>query len=374
VSFGSAVGRKPAFIVESDRHGTNLFTVIVGDTAKARKGTSWGRIRSIFEEIDPAWTGRCIKSGLSSGEGLLFHVRDRIEENGQLVDKGIEDKRLLITEKEFASVLKVLKRDGNTLSPVMREAWDGTNLSSLVKNFPNTSTSPHISVVGHITVDELRRNLGDTEVGNGFGNRFLWVYAKRSKLLPEGGDQNFVSLTMRVKQTQEAIEFASKTSVLRFDESARNLWHKEYSTLSHAKPGLVGVLTARAEAQVVRLSCIYALLDKSFLIRIHHLQAALAVWHYCEESCRFIFGSRIGNSTADDILIALRRCAEGGGLTRTEISGLFQRHRSSNQINNALSTLAELGLARPMQQSSSGRPSERWIAVPANAKEAKNAN
>src|SRR5262249_48768290 len=42
VAFGNAVGRGPHFITEADRHGTNLFAVFVGETAKGRKGTSWG--------------------------------------------------------------------------------------------------------------------------------------------------------------------------------------------------------------------------------------------------------------------------------------------------------------------------------------------
>jgi hypothetical protein len=37
VAFGSVVGRGPHFKAESDRHGLNLFTVLVGETSKARK-------------------------------------------------------------------------------------------------------------------------------------------------------------------------------------------------------------------------------------------------------------------------------------------------------------------------------------------------
>ena len=44
VAFGSAVGRGPHTLVEDTRHGCNLSTVLVGETAKARKGTAWNRI------------------------------------------------------------------------------------------------------------------------------------------------------------------------------------------------------------------------------------------------------------------------------------------------------------------------------------------
>ena len=44
-------------------------------------------------------------------------------------------------------------------------------------------------------------------------------------------------------------------------EAARQLWAEIYPELSEGKSGLVGALTARSEAQVLRLSCIYALLE-----------------------------------------------------------------------------------------------------------------
>src|SRR5262249_8711241 len=129
VAFGSVVGRQAHFQVEADRHYTNLFASIVGESSKARKGTSWGHIRRVFEKIDPEWAQEHIMSGLSSGEGLIWAVRDRPKTSSpktsskrasflcvEETDSEIKEKRLLVLESEFASVLKVLKREGNTLS------------------------------------------------------------------------------------------------------------------------------------------------------------------------------------------------------------------------------------------------------------------
>ncbi len=77
VAFGSAVGRAPHFVAEADRHGVNLGAVFVGETAKGRKGTSWGHARKVIMEADPDWSLRMM-SGLSSGEGLIWQVRDEI--------------------------------------------------------------------------------------------------------------------------------------------------------------------------------------------------------------------------------------------------------------------------------------------------------
>jgi hypothetical protein len=50
------------------------------------------------------------------------------------------------------------------------------------------ATGSLTSIIGHLTADEFRRELDQTSVANGFANRFLITYARRSKtLLPFGG-------------------------------------------------------------------------------------------------------------------------------------------------------------------------------------------
>ena len=120
--------------------------------------------------------------GLSSGEGLINEVRDPKEG-----DEGVEDKRLLLIESEFGNPLRVLSHDGNTLSGVLRLAWDGDPLRTLTKNAPIRATDTHVSLVGHITAQELAKYLAHVEVFNGLGNRILWCCVRRSKRLPFPG-------------------------------------------------------------------------------------------------------------------------------------------------------------------------------------------
>ncbi len=179
VAYGNLTGPKPHFMVEADIPAMRLNAVLVGETSKARKGTSWGHIRRILESVDREWEGQRVMDGLSSGEGLIYQVRD-----AQGEDSGSEDKRLLVVEGEFARTLRVLSRDGNTLSPVIRSAWDSGHLRILNKNSPASATGAHVSIIGHITRDELLRYLSSTEYANGFGNRILWGCVRRSKALP----------------------------------------------------------------------------------------------------------------------------------------------------------------------------------------------
>ncbi len=380
VFFGNCIGRSAFFVAEADKHHTNEFVVLVGTTAKGRKGSSFGHIRALFARVDPEWSRSRVQFGLSSGEGLIWAVHDPIEKlepvfKGEgrnkeiidyktvVVDPGVEDKRLLVYEAEFASTLRVLQREGNTLSAIVRNAWDTGELQSLTKNAQARATGAHISIIGHITKDELLRYLDTTEAGNGFGNRFLWVCVKRSKLLPLGGrvpEEVFAPLVDRVL---EAAEFAREVKEVSFDEEATQLWCEVYPALSEGKPGLLGAITARAEAHVARLATIYALLDLSRTIGRPHLEAALAVWDYCERSARFIFSDSLGDPVADEILEALRKAGEKG-LTRTEIRDLFNRHVSGKRLTLALGSLAQAGLARAVRDASRpGRPVEKWFAV-----------
>ncbi len=60
--FGNAIGRGPHFKVEGDQHFTVLNAVLVGETAKSRKGTSAGRVREIFKTADSEWESTRVKT------------------------------------------------------------------------------------------------------------------------------------------------------------------------------------------------------------------------------------------------------------------------------------------------------------------------
>lgn len=377
VGFGSVAGRGPFYRVGADFHRLNLFGVLVGPTSKGRKGSAWNATRQTLEATDEEWADKRNTSGLSTGEGIIWAVRDPIVERepirdpktkkvishqNVMTDAGIDDKRLMIVESEFASALRVAERDGSTLTAVLRQAFDSGTLRILTKKSPATATNAHVSLVGHITKDELLRYLSSTETGNGFGNRIAWICVRRSKLLPEGGNLAAVDFAPILRRLNEAVNFARSAGELTRDEEARALWADVYPHLSRDRMGLFGAITGRAEAITLRLSMLYAVLDCSELIRVPHLAAALEVWRYCEDSARFIFGDATGDTTADLILEALRTRPEG--MTRTDLRDLFDRNKSRADIQRALSTLLQHGKARcAADPETGGRPGETWFAV-----------
>jgi len=369
--YGNIIGDKPHFKVGADRHSLKIFTVLVGESSKSRKGHSFGFIEHFFKVIDENWDNR-LQSGLSSGEGLIWAVRDQIvkkrpvREKGRIVDyedviedEGVNDKRLLVLESEFASTLKVANRDGNILSPIIRNAWDKGNLQTLTKNSPCKATDTHISIIGHITREELLRYLNSTETSNGFANRFLWLCVKRSKALPFAGEFQKINLEPYIKRLKQSVEFAMNVEVITWADKTKEVWGGIYEKLSEGKQGLIGSLTARAEAYVTRLACVYALLDLSDQIQPDHLKAAIALWDYNEDSIKYIFQNKIGDQLAEKILQILE--CNNRGISRSDISNLLGRNYTSNQINGALGILESLEYVKKITHKTEGRPKEIWI-------------
>jgi hypothetical protein len=367
VAFGNASGRGAFLRVGSDVHYLKLNIGLVGETSKGRKGMSWGNVRELMHATDSEWVTERVLHGLSSGEGLIHAVRDRVEgenKDGEkvVVDPGVQDKRLLVLEAELAGVLKVMSREGNTLSPVIRQAWDDDTLQVMTRNNPMKAAGAHVSLVGHITKAELLRHLSETEAANGFANRFIWLMVKRSKELPFGGEWYKVETASLLRRLSSALKFASAPATITWGDNAQAIWREVYGPLSAGKPGLFGAVVSRAEAQVVRLAALYAVMDESYEIRREHLLAALALWDYAEQSARYIFGDATGDPVADQILEALRAAGQTG-MTRTEISNLFKRNRSADQIARALENLLKLGrVRRELEKDTGGRAAERWFA------------
>ncbi len=353
--FANAAGRHAYAQVEATRHYPVLNVVLVGTTAKGRKGTSWNHVRYVLNEADHEWASEHVAGGLSSGEGIIHRLRDRSADEMASMDAEqlakVKDKRLLCYEGEFSSVLAMASRKGNVLSQLLRQTYDGDVLEALTKQSPERAEGTHVSTVGHITKDELLRYITETDAANGFGNRYMWVCSNRSKLLPEGGDidrlhQQLAPLTRRMRT---ALDFARTPRKLTRDDEAKDLWAKEYPRLSSGHPGMFGAMTARAEAHVLRLSCVYALLDLSAVVKAMHLRAALAV-------------DRLGDDVADTILDALR--ASPNGMSRTDISAHLGRNVKASRIAQALKMLldAHLACVEHITQTG-GRPSEIWRAT-----------
>jgi hypothetical protein len=418
-AIGNILGRAtPAIEIENAPHRGRLFSVIVGPTGKARKGTAWGRIKYVMRQVDPKWAEHRLRhGGLSSGEGLIqalrgpvpYDLEDLIRALGQGDEEGIEemraddtmsalldaveqldkdagvddflkaitdaekeardeaekrdprelrDGRLLVLEAEFSRVLRVCKREHSITGAILRDLWDGDQANVLTRQKPLAVSGAHLGIIAHITGAELRRELTDAELMNGFANRFLFVYVERSQLLPFGGQVPEQALVPLIDELAEVVahEWGHETIIL--DSDAREIWPEQYARLNESRPGLYGSATDRGDTQVIRLALIYALLDRSRMIGIDHLRAALEVWRYCDDSARYLFGGRLGDRVAEFVLAELQ-ASDQGYLDRIKIYDALQRRVTKREIDVALEHLEALGLIRRERIETGGRPKER---------------
>jgi hypothetical protein len=370
-SIGNVIGRQPFIRIANANHYPNLFTLIVGRTARSRKGTSAQDIRVIMESAAPDWVRDNVKSGISSGEGIIEKIRDaRFKmQKGTLVctATAVDDKRMLLDEREFSSALNKMKQETNIVSRVLREAWECPQiLQTMTKAEPSVSTEPFISLVGHITLHELRQLLDKLSITDGFGNRFLYSCTDRSKLLPFGDNFDPAVVHQLGTKTRQAIEGAKTLGRLTIAPEAKQLWAKIYSDVEQTPltDGWIDHITARAAPQTLRLALLYALLDGSSQITAPHLQAALALWQFCKASAGYIFSAASGDQIADTIMRELEDVRPDGISRRDFIHEVFGRNVHANDIIQALRKLEATGKVHRQKQVSKGpgRPREVWFA------------
>jgi Protein of unknown function (DUF3987) len=179
-------------------------------------------------------------------------------------------------------------------------------MTSMVKRNKQGVTKPMISIVGHITADELVRMLDLVSMANGYANRFNFVCVHRSKELPFGGKLKPSAIEALGNEVRKRfLKWHLISKEITMDAAARKLWSKVYHELSTGLPGMLGAITGRAEAQTIRFALIYAVLDDSDQIREVHLQAALALWKYCQDSAQYIFGESVGDPFTDELFESL---------------------------------------------------------------------
>jgi hypothetical protein len=363
VAAGNYLDHKAYIEVSGVRHYTNLFVCGVGTSGTGRKGTAMANTLMFLKHLEDSYsTGEtsCIeRSSLSSGEGIVARIKDPVWKPGkepgelELEDPGRSDKRVISIQDELGPALQNMKRTGNSLSGILRTAWDGGDLGSLTKS-PYRATNPHVSMITGITREELLGGI-DAELTNGFANRFLWCCSKQSKMLPEGGRLHEVNLEPYVSRFMNARRYAESVGLVLRDEEANDYWGYNdspkqglYAELNRPRVGKFAKCVTRVHVMVLRMALILALLDYrqaedgSLLpceIRREHLLAAAEVWRYCEDSARYIFGESTGDEMADAILNYLRSIRPKGA-TRTEISQkVFQKNKKAEEINAALSHL-----------------------------------
>lgn len=358
VAAGCVIG-PDVFVYGGTRQPARINAVVVGPTSEGRKGTAWAIVREFLRFAVPDFLDSQVVTGLSTGEGLINKVADKVKKGEDGEEEVIPvDKRVLAVEEEFSKVMAQIRRDQNILSETVRQAFDSGDLGVLTRSSPLRANGTHICIVAHITPDELGERLTGTEQVNGFGNRHGWFYVRSDKILPRTApvpDEVFAPLAKRLRFVAN-----SPARCVPLSPDADALWCEElYPRLREDKPGLAGAMTARGTAFVLRLALIYCLMDEKKhrgAITVDHLKAAVAVWEYSVASAYLLFKSETGTALGDKLLSLLA----SGPMKRNQ----FTDHlgRPSEEIGAELDKLLAAGRVTKSKAkpSGAGRPAEVW--------------
>jgi hypothetical protein len=321
-----------------------------------------------------------VLKGISTGEGLVWEVHDDIykmimdkkssKPELTLVEPNVTDKRLLIILSEFQQCLANMRRTDSILPSVLRQGWDKGDLSTPAKNSRAIATGALISMVSAISRAELLHEVEAADAESGMLNRFNFVCSRRSKLLPQGGGFSKLFQSDEWVDLQERFTHNIQTPngpvLMERNRGAEETWglnnapgNGMYKDLNQPRAGMWGAVTARAAQMVLRIALITAAINGEREITSEHLHCGYECWRYCDESARYVFGDRLDNPTAAEIMKNLRGKTPAG-MSRSEVYRIWNGKKNRIEIDGALLLLSHNGIARCEKADTNGRPAEMW--------------
>jgi hypothetical protein len=354
---GAMIGDGPHVMIGAGKHPARIWPLIIGRTASGRKGESWAQAEQIVIAADSDFAANRLTAGLSTGEGIIACFADDKDGDGAVLS--LPDKRLLVVESEFARPLAAARREGNTLSPALRDLWDRGRAGVITRGQPLHCHGAHLVIVAHVTPRELLAKLTDSDISGGLLNRFLPVLVQRPHLLPN--PRTFDVSHLGDELGDRTMKARNAGRQLRRDDAAQALWDSAYAAMARDEAdGPLGEILARGPSYTMRLALTYALLDGGTWITQDHLRAGLALWAYAAASARRVFADTARKTDAEKLADYLADST--GGRTRTEIRDLFGRNRNSRQIDAAIEQLGA-NVATEEDHTEPGRPTARvyWV-------------
>jgi hypothetical protein len=236
--------------------------------------------------------------GVSSGEGLIYAIRDARDgqgEDDQRDDPGVSEKRLFINLSEFGFVLAQVRRPGSILSVVIRNIYDCVPIETGAKVSPVRCKEPFGSISASITPFELTGLLFDKKdvaasADNGLGNRFLYLYVVRKKLVAipaptSGRDDLTRKVAENIKRVYAALKPAEAflSTPIEFTPEAEALYVRDiYRRIDglQAASANAARLFGRVTTNCRKLAAILAVMNGESRISVGALEAAAAWIEY----------------------------------------------------------------------------------------------
>lgn len=321
------------------------FIALVGESAIGRKGTAMYRVLDVAGRTHNVVTvNRILLDGIASGEALVSTLVARHERDLNEPTVG------LIFEEEYATLLAARGREGSTLDPRMRQAFDGGPLShrkvsgTIVLNPPYWTPA----IVG-ITPKELRERIEGGTLQTGSGNRWLYLPVRRRDLEPTNQPPEF-RYELHIKLEEARRDALSRRTALGVEQAVTRALAEYNSFLAEHTTGIAYDLTKRYSVIAFRVALVHALVDGDKTVAADHLERAIALTEYARRGIPWVFGDTVGDPLA---ALLFRELVAAGRLTRTQITRFVIRDPQKRQA--AIDELLRINRAVLVQVQTRGR-------------------
>ncbi|MES2211397.1 MAG: DUF3987 domain-containing protein, partial [Chloroflexota bacterium] len=331
------------------------FVALVGESSIGRKGTAMRRVQDAMSTcVEAVYVNRVIVDGINSGEGLVSHLTWKHDSFPYEPTVG------LVYEEEYASLLASRGREGSTLDPKMRQAFDGGPLSNRRSNETKTISPPYwLPALIAITPDELRIRLEAGALQSGSANRWLYLAVEKRETPATNDEPAFA------REHAAAIVAARRVALddshpVRVQPAVITTLTEYGDYLPTVSIGISRDLVRRLNVIAFRVALIHALVERSDYVTTEHLERALALTEYGRLGIPWIFGETIGSPDAD---LLLRHLVTSGRLTKRAITQEIIRDPIRRQ--SAIDELVRLGRAEvvTVQPEGRGRPRTELVAT-----------
>jgi len=374
VELGVMAGRAPVLkIDDSITQHLGLFVAIVGPSLTGAKGTAEGVAHRLVDQVDPGFRRKHNLTGTASGEDVIYALRDPKDGDTDVVPTRF------IADAELSTMFRAAARDGSILSQTLRKAFDLDPLRHSSRGAGETIASKYLlGIAGAITPHELLSTITELDIANGFANRFLLLWSEAVDVLPFGG----ISIDAgEVAKIAKRIEIAITTAqdnigdfgqaVYTFADDARDEWDhwyrdckKRFSEADDRDPGVL--ITARSIVHTARLALFFTVFDGEDEVGAEHITAAKEWVRYSAGTAARIFdGAEAGDRGR---LLKALRAAGVDGLSRTDITNLFGRNRTAEELDQLIEVAGARGQLAAAQFTTGGRPVTRLYATTKDTK------
>lgn len=292
-ALANVIGRRPYFKDGKTEHYLTLNIAVAAMSCHARKTSALEVALKLLRTIDPSWERNCrtvlpwADANIIAGIRALARTRGNRSTRSSSVTK---NGRLLVLADNFGRILVATGHPDNTLSPVLRRLWSKGNGKTTVDGEEVRVANAHVGFVGHFNLDSSISRLRRGARKNGLASLFLWFFVRRSKCVPYSRwpTAKLEPLVLRLKKV---VAFARTVDEMKRSHKAETLWadlHARLTPQPSQHPGLAP-LKKHAPTHVMRLACVFALMDMSATVKTQHLRAAMKMWAFVDESIDFIF-------------------------------------------------------------------------------------